>query len=217
MLYWYDCNKNEICSYSGQTHALSKVKGVQSYLHTLPLISRVGSVAFYDKKYNEALFTFEDKLLAFNEQLGVFTSFYTRPTDWEFDLKDSYYTIKNNKLYLHNTNNYEGVTSKLQTVVNKNYDNTKVFDNVSMSGDFTNNEVFTNVYFTTKVQETAPINYTDIDYREDTYRFAIGRSTDDNISRMRGKYLICNYSFDCTNDKSFRLPLIKTSYRYSMV
>ena len=217
MIYWYDCNKNEICSYSGQTHALSKVKGVQSYLHTLPLVSRVGSTVFYDKKYNEALFSFENKLLAFNEQLGVFTSFYTRPTDWAFDLKDAYYTIKDNKLYLHNTNNFDGVTSKLQIVVNKNYDNTKVFDNVFMSGDFTNNEVFTNIYFTTKVQETAPIDYSNIDYREDTYRFAIGRSTDDNISRMRGKYLICDYSFDCTNDKSFRLPLIKTSYRYSMV
>ena len=94
---------------------------------------------------------------------------------------------------------------------------TKTFDNVSMSGDFTDNEVFTNIHFNTKVQTTAPINYNDIDYREDTYRFAIGRSTDNGISRMRGKYLCCSYSFDCTNDKSFRLPLIKTSYRYSMV
>ena len=217
MVYWYDCNKNEICSYSGQTNALSKVKGVQSYLHTLPLQSRVGSIAFYDKKYNEALFSFEDKLLAFNEQLGVFTSFYTRPTDWSFTLKDAYYTIDDNKLYLHNTNNFAGVTSKIQTVINKNYDNTKVFDNVMMSGDFTNNQVFTNIYFTTKVQATTPINYSNIDYREDTYRFAIGRSIDNNISRMRGKYMLCNYSFDCTSNRSFRLPLIKTSYRYSMV
>ena len=216
-LYWYDCNKNELCSYNGSVHTLSKLKSVQSYLNTLPLQSRVGVVAFYDKKYNEALFAIDGKLLAFNEQLDVFTSFYTRPTKWEFELPDDYYTINDNHLYLHNTNNFEGVTSKIQIVVNKNYDNTKVFDNVAMSGDFTNNQIFTNIYFTTKVQETAPIDYTDIDYREDTYRFAIGRSIDNNISRMRGKYLIGNYSFDCTENKSFRLPFIKTSYRYSMV
>lgn len=216
-LYWYDCNKNELCSYNGSVHTLSKLKSVQSYLNTLPLQSRVGVVAFYDKKYNEALFAIDGKLLAFNEQLDVFTSFYTRPTKWEFELPDDYYTINDNHLYLHNTNNFEGVTSKIQIVVNKNYDNTKVFDNVAMSGDFTNNQIFTNIYFTTKVQETTPIDYTDIDYREDTYRFAIGRSIDNNISRMRGKYLIGNYSFDCTENKSFRLPFIKTSYRYSMV
>lgn len=217
-VYWYDCNKNEACVYSGNNITLSKLKGVQSYLNSLPLVVRTNSTVFYDKKYNEVQFVINKKPLAFSEQINAFTSLYTNNVNWHFDLRDAYYTIgDNNKIKLHNTNNLAGVTSLVEFVVNDNYEMTKTFDNVSMSGDFTDNEVFTNIHFNTKVQTTAPINYNDIDYREDTYRFAIGRSTDNGISRMRGKYLYCSYSFDCTNDKSFRLPLIKTSYRYSMV
>ena len=217
-LYWYDCNKNEACVYSGNNITLSKLKGVQSYLNSLPLIVRTNSTVFYDKKYNEVQFVINKKPLAFSEQINAFTSLYTNNVNWHFDLRDAYYTIgDDNRIKLHNTNNMAGVTSLVEFVVNDNYEMTKTFDNVSMSGDFTDNKVFTNIHFNTKVQTTTPINYNDIDYREDTYRFAIGRSTDNGISRMRGKYLYCSYSFDCTDDKSFRLPLIKTSYRYSMV
>ena len=217
-LYWYDCNKNEACVYSGNNITLSKLKGVQSYLNSLPLIVRTNSTVFYDKKYNEVQFVINKKPLAFSEQINAFTSLYTNNVNWHFDLRDAYYTIgDDNRIKLHNTNNLAGVTSLVEFVVNDNYEMTKTFDNVSMSGDFTDNKVFTNIHFNTKVQTTTPINYNDIDYREDTYRFAIGRSTDNGISRMRGKYLYCSYSFDCTDDKSFRLPLIKTSYRYSMV
>ena len=85
-----------------------------------------------------------------------------------------------------------------------------------------------NVFFKTKTQETDPIDYTSIDNREDNYRFAIGRNKQDNpaleeqtnmayAGRMRGKYLICNYTFDCNNNREFKLPYIKTTYRYSML
>ena len=82
-------------------------------------------------------------------------------------------------------------------------------------------------------QTTKPFNHFDevnnssnIDYREDTYRFAIPREAVDNdalhqlnsqsyVGRLRGKYLICDYTFDCNNNKEFKLPYIKTTYRYS--
>ena len=63
--------------------------------------------------------------------------------------------------------------------------------------------------------------------REDTYIFAINREKNNNainnkynnsfLGRMKGKYLICNYSFDCTQGKSFRIPSIRTTYRYSLI
>ena len=37
------------------------------------------------------------------------------------------------------------------------------------------------------------------------------------LGRMRGKYLICDYTFDCNNNREFKLPYIKTTYRYSML
>lgn len=37
------------------------------------------------------------------------------------------------------------------------------------------------------------------------------------VARMRGKYLICDYTFDCTNDGDFKIPYIKTTFRISRV
>jgi hypothetical protein len=64
--------------------------------------------------------------------------------------------------------------------------------------------------------------------REDNYRFAIPRekasgsatqqlTSQSYLGRMRGKYLICDYTFDCNNNREFKLPYIKTTYRYSML
>ena len=67
-----------------------------------------------------------------------------------------------------------------------------------------------------------------MDYREDTYRFAIprenrtieGSNTISNMSfagRMRGKYLICTYTFDNTSESVFNIPSITTTYRFSLI
>jgi hypothetical protein len=31
--------------------------------------------------------------------------------------------------------------------------------------------------------------------------------------RMRGKYMLCEYTFDCNDDKKIEIPLIKTTFR----
>jgi len=71
--------------------------------------------------------------------------------------------------------------------------------------------------------------FNNIDYREDNYRFAIprevpntagGATTTSNKSytgRMRGKYLICDYTFDCNDSRTFKIPYITTIYRYSLI
>jgi hypothetical protein len=67
-----------------------------------------------------------------------------------------------------------------------------------------------------------------VDVREDNYRFAISREKVDDkelstiasksyLGRMRGKYLICDYTFDCNENREFKIPFIKTTYRYSML
>lgn len=137
-------------------------------------------------------------------------------------------------MYDVNSEVKEERVSYIRFVVNKDMAQTKVFDNQWMYADLidpTNQDqtkILKNIYFTTKTQETEPINWENIDHREDNYRFPIGREKQNdpyqqeqtNMSyagRMRGKYLICNYTFDCNNNKEFKLPYVKTTYRYSML
>lgn len=239
-LYWYDFDKNVICSLGEGFNELSKVKQVQTYLNRLPDNARKNPVSFYDKKYNEVWFRIYDRCLIFNEQLNVFTSFYTHNPNWFFPFSTRLVTIKdNNCYYLHNMYDVNSETkeervSYIRFVVNKDVAYTKVFDNQWFTaefedlGDEAKPTLITDIHFNTKTQETEPIDWQAIEQREDNFRFAISREKQDkpqlqeqtNMSyagRMRGKYLICNYTFDCNDNKQFKLPYIKTTYRYSML
>ena len=120
-------------------------------------------------------------------------------------------------LYLHGVEeNYEPFISNIKYVINKGYPETKVYDNVWFDALFEKNELVKSVVFKTKTQETKPISYKDIENREDTYRFPIPRDKN-GVARMRGKYLICDYTFDCINDGDFKIPYIKTTFRISRV
>lgn len=241
-IYWYDFDKNEICMLGGNgVTPLSKVKGTQSYLNSLPRSAKGNAVSFYDKKYNEVWFRIYNKSLIYNEQLQSFTSFYTHNPNWFFPFSDKLVTIKdNNMYYLHNIFEVddsdqprEERISKVEFVVNKDISNTKVFDNVVFSAELENRDGFDSpmikdIIFKTKTQETNALTINDIDLREDNYRFAIPRekasenatqqlTSQSYLGRMRGKYLICDYTFDCNNNREFKLPYIKTTYRYSML
>lgn len=241
-IYWYDFDKNEICMLGGNgVTPLSKVKGTQSYLNSLPRSAKGNAVSFYDKKYNEVWFRIYNKSLIYNEQLQSFTSFYTHNPNWFFPFSDKLITIKdNNMYYLHNIFEVddsdqprEERISKVEFVVNKDISNTKVFDNVVFSAELENRDGFDSpmikdIIFKTKTQETNALTINDIDLREDNYRFAIPRekasgnatqqlTSQSYLGRMRGKYLICDYTFDCNNNREFKLPYIKTTYRYSML
>ena len=226
-IYWYDFDKNTLCSLSNSFIQLSKAKKVQTYLNGQSKDNRNNSASFADKKYNEIWFNVGDKCVVFNEQLQLFTSYYTHTPDWGFDLSSKTVTIKNNKGYLHNADSISGtkenLNSYIQFVINADTPQTKTFDNQWFSNEFDKQSI-EYIWFNTKTQENDKISSTDVECREDNYRFAIGREKVQNnqnsmsyAGRMRGKYLICNYTFDCNNNREFKLPYIKTTYRYSML
>lgn len=235
VMYWYDYDKNEICAYNGQVNILSKEKNVQSYLNEMYDQKRNVNLAFYDKKYNEAWFKFYDKSLIFNEQLGRFTSFYTFNPDWALQFSDKIITIKDNGYYIINTLDTDGLsevdkTAKIQFVVNKDAMTTKTFDNISIAGEMLDQNganvttgLVNSILFNTKHQLATATQPT-FDYRENTYRLPVPRqdinNEDTSLSypaRMRGKTMVCDYEFDTNNEKTFKIPFITTTYRYSLI
>lgn len=240
-LYWHDYDKNVLCALNQNGFSeLSKAKKVQTYLNRLPDSARTNPVSFFDKKFNEVWFRIYDRCLIYNENLQVFTSFYTHNPNWFFPFSTKLITVKdNNCYYLHNMYDMDLIekeerVSYVRFVVNDNVTQTKTFDNQWFTAELediehsNNPHIIKNVFFETRTQETEPIDYTNIEHREDNYRFAIGREKQNDpahqeqtnasyAGRMRGKYLICNYTFDCNNNREFKLPYIKTTYRYSML
>lgn len=233
-VYWFDSKRNEICAYDSQLNTVSKLKGVQSYLNFNKDIFLLDPITVYDKKYNEVLFTLENKTLVFNEQLGAFTSFYTYKPDYYAEFSDKLYLFKNLKLYKYNSgeerdlDNDKAKISYIKFIVNQGYPQTKTFDNVEYGGDFTYGTNFDNIYFETKRQTSFTLTQNDIDYREDTYKFCIPRSSRElneaeelvNKSyrdRMKGKYLVCHYKYDCNGGNTFKVPYISTAYRNSLI
>lgn len=232
-MYWFDYDKNILCAYDNQIEELSKMKKVQTRLNELSKEEKSEVISLYDNKYNEVWFRISDSSLIFSEQLGAFTSYYSHTPDFAIRFSDYIATIKDNNIYyIHNiynieNNDVEDKTCLLQTIINDNYPQTKVYDNVFFDAEFVDISSVTSIVFTTKTQYTDAIDYTVIDNREDTYRFFIPREHIDSEeqqsismsypARMRGKYLICDYTFDCNEDKQIQIPFIKTTYRNSLV
>lgn len=236
-LYWYDHDRAEILSYSQSLEPITKTKDCQSWFNERKSTIGDRMITLYDKKYNKVHFRFTSnddvRHLVFSEALGAFMCFLTYNSDWFIDLKDYYYSVKDNKLFKHNSSNLINLffngqeDSKITYVINDNYAQTKVFDNIEYYAEF-NNPNNLSFYFQTTTQDSSIIEPTDIDLREDTYKFAIPRSkiTTTNYStiapvyndRMRGKYLISYLTFKPNNgDTIFKLPYIKTSYRISNI
>ncbi len=224
-LYWYDDSKNEICSYGNGVQKLSKVKNVQSWLNTDKQKSKV---SIYDPKFNEVQMGFEDKVLTYDEQIQQFSSFRTFNPDNYLSFPDKLLYIKDQIIKENADFPLNEMKAKLQFVVNKDPLLTKTFDNVFFSGEFKDvRKMMEQIKFTTKTQESTIFkDNTEIDnpieQREDTFRFAVGREkvNDDDMSlpsRMKGKYMICDYLINCDDQHDFRLPNMNTTYRYSMV
>ena len=224
VLYWYDNDKKEICAYSDGIHSLSKEKNVQSYLNDGRTITDYNCVAFFNKKDNEVWFNIDDKPLIFNEQIGVFTSFYTQ----EFVNTLTYskeplilLNVTSKNIVALNSQQPTDDTATIQLIVNKDVTNTKVFDNLLFAGNIQNNTI-SNIVFNTKNQESTIANPI-FDYRENTYRIPIPRQNtnneEDSLSfpaRMRGKIMTEDYTF-ANNVLQFEIPYITTTYRYSLV
>lgn len=243
-IYWYDNNKNVICSYGNDGfHILSKEKKVQSFLDSLSTRDDRRILAVSDDKMNEVWMTFSGKSLVYNEHGDVFTSLFTYTPDWQLRFYDRLITIKDNQFYYTNTYGQEDEvldrTCKIKFVINQDEQDTKVFDNQWFAGNiedpnvFTNPETISSIQYHTKTQDSYIVDHTGVECREDTYRLPIPRQdrseyadgNEDTLNmmnrsyqpRMRGKYLICDYEFNCNNDREFQIPFIKTTYRKSNV
>ena len=241
-LYWFDNNKNVICSVGDNMKYLSKEKNVQSYFNSLAQSNKLIVKSMYNDKTNEVWFKVGGKSLIFNEQLGLFTSFYTHCPNYGLRFFDRLVTIENKNFYHTDSFGQEDIvkdrTVSLKFVINKDQDKTKVFDNQIIDGtldDPNDNQsnVIKEINYNTKTQNSFTIDGNDVYNREDNYRLNIPRqdrgdlgSSDENEQtvlnrsyqpRMRGKYLISNYKFDCNDDRQIRIPYIKTTYRYSNI
>lgn len=238
-MYWYDDKRNEICGFNGGIQTVSKLKGVQSYLNGEWGVSkdtfRNNPIVAYDKKHNEVLFNIDSSnTLVFSEQINAFTSFYTYTTDNYIEFTDKLYLFNGLNLFKYNAGDIRNLfndtdkISYIKFVVNQDYPQTKTFDNVEYSGDFTYGTNFTDIVFETKRQTSYTLDNKDVDYREDTYKFCIPRNNIElneaeelaNKSykdRMKGKYLICNYKYNCNKGNTFKVPYISTAYRYSLI
>ena len=225
-LYWHDRDKNELCQFSDTIHKLSKEKGVQTYLNANP--NFVVHDAFYDNEFNEVRFCFNNRTLVYNEYTQSFTSFYTENPNNHLKFSDKLLYIKDNIVMQTENRAFNVMECKIQYVINKDILYTKTFDNVFFSGQFRDIKgMLTDATFRTKDQvgtitQDYVIGGYAIDYREDTYRFAIGReqNSEDELSypgRLRGKYLICDLTLNCGEQHDFTLPNINTTYRYSLV
>ena len=240
-IYWYDNNKNVICSYgSNGFHILSKEKRVQTYLNSIAQVDKLEFVSVFNDRRNELWMRTKGVCIIYSEQADLFTSFYTHSPQWGLRFYDRLVTIQNSRFYYTDVFGEEDVVKKMDCkvvfTINKDPLFTKVFDNQWLSGNIEdpNNQtpqVITSVQCHTKTQNSFIIDYHNIECREDTYRFPIPRqdrgelgSTDESeqdilnrsfLPRLRGKYMICEYIFNCDNDKSFEIPFIKTTYRQS--
>lgn len=237
-IYWYDVNKNEICKYgNGGINVITKECNLQSYMNNMYEQKTKGANSLYDRKYNEVWFKLYDRSLIYNERLNAFTSLYTFEPDFTLSFRDKVVAINDNNFYIINSLNIDGFgdttkDSRLKIVVNKDPQYTKIFDNIALQGNFVapDNKILTSdilesAIFTTKHQ-TSTRKGEDLvfDYREDTYRLPVPRQDDfdaeGNMSfpaRMKGKYMVCDYKFKSSNDYTFEVPQITTTYRYSRI
>ena len=105
-MYWFDYDKNILCAYNSTIIELSKIKKVQSYLNDLSIDNKNNVISIYDNKYNEVWFRINDKSLIFNEQLDIFSSYYTFTPDYNIRFSDYVsYIYNNNIYYIHNIYN----------------------------------------------------------------------------------------------------------------
>ena len=242
-IYWYDNNKNVICAYgSNGFHILSKEKKVQSFLNSLAQVSNNTVTSFFNDKENELWMKMKGTCLVYNEHSDCFTSFYTHVPEYGLRFYDRLITLEGKQFYHTDTfgeeNEVKLMTAKLEFAINENPYITKVFDTQDITGNLidpndNNLQVIEEIKFNTKTQNSFTLNNKDVQCREDSYKFAIPRQDRGEIGnsdeeqqdilnrsfspRMRGKYLNCEYTFNCDNDRGVQIPFIKTTFRQSNV
>lgn len=216
VLYWYDYDKHELCAYQGgQVVCISKAKFVQSYLNKLAIFKdkQINKPFLtFDKKYNEIIATLaKDESIIYNEASSVFTGFYNIAPDSRLYFNNDVYFTKDDKLYIYNGNvrntgfGDQSLPINLNYIVNKDYQRTKVFDNIDFTG-YLNKDLIT---FNFKASNLAskPLQGSGISDRELNFRAAIPRVSGAELfgNRMRGRVLTCNVDYKLGNPSIQRM------------
>lgn len=154
----------------------------------------------------------------YSEPGQAFWSFLTHTPEWSLKANGELYTFdKDGNMYLYGgTNPIDD--SSIEIMTNTSYQITKAFDNVEYAGDFSGIN-FNRIDFKTNNMVGESLDASDIDEREDTFKLAIPReeSYEQFAGRLKGKFLLSEYSYKPVNGSKFVLPYIKTTFRQSNI
>lgn len=241
-LYWYDCDNNEIKSYSQGLQQLSKSLFINGLLNKYYRQAQSPTL-IYDIKNNEILFNIlnvenNKSSITYNEQGRVFTSIYTLNNDDFVSFTNGLYAVKakdssiNISQYDCSNNGtpygYSGILKAyLKYAVNNNPMTTKVFDNQEIvTASHLSNRIDNQSYFSlnhryswnTDLISTNDTLEDQITLREGNYRYAIPRAKDQQQYglRMRGKYMICDIENSNPN-VNVGISYIITKFRQSWI
>lgn len=195
-IYFIDDINKSILHFNGQSFIdLSATKQVYSWInknisHFSWNLANDSVRVLYDKNTSDIYFTNNKEALAFNEQLGVFSSFYSYPdVEWLFTLgENSYQVCKGNIWKLHSGNQYSNFFNKkenysISIIANPEFQSDKLFDTIEFRTNgieyFTNWKADSypfNSLVTTNEYQTAISTTSSLKKKFRTWRWQIGRS-----------------------------------------
>lgn len=229
-IYWWDGYQKEILNYTDgySLTPLSTIKNIKSYINSREE-SSIPSV-IYDNKYKEILFNVtNNETVAYNEQVGAFTSVYTFSPIFYCKLDNSMLIsgdeIESN-IYKYNELEVDGdihhselfdnsALPKVQFVVNKDSVVNKVYDNQFFNGKFQNDLSDITLTYNTPLEQQGIETMDKATNRELDYKIAVPRNGNVNYGeRLRGKTMQCKIE-SSSNDPNFSLQYVITKYRIS--
>ena len=158
--------------------------------------------------------------LNYSEQFSLFQSMMTKIDPAHYlDFNGSLFYIGNDGSVYSIDGGTELVHSiYLSLIVNEDFGYTKIFDNIELySGVGNEIDIAAEFKNATQVSSVISTDNGDFSKRESTY-YAVLPRDNDGITRLRDKFLLCNYSIKGISDsKDFSIPYIKTKYRYSII
>lgn len=158
--------------------------------------------------------------LNYSEQFGLFQSVMTKIDPVHYlDFNGNLFYIGADKL-IYSIDNGQSLVDNIfiRIIANEDFGYTKIFDNIELYSGV-GNEIDIAAYFKTATQISPVISTETGDFskRESTYYAAMPRDAD-GITRLRDKFLLCNYNIKGISDSGdFSIPYIKTKYRYSII
>ena len=229
-IYWWDGYQKEILNYTDgySLTPLSTIKNIKSYINSHEE-SSIPSV-IYDNKYKEVLFNVtNNETVAYNEQVGAFTSIYTFSPIFYCKLDNSMLISGDeigNNIYKYNELEVENdiyhsklfgnsALPKVQFVVNKDSVVNKVYDNQFFNGKFQNDLSDITLTYNTPLEQQGIKTMDKATNRELDYKIAVPRNGNVNYGeRLRGKTMQCTIE-SSSNNPNFSLQYVITKYRIS--